>query len=47
MKIIYNDDENSGNLIIKCYFNFEWVSNHTTRMSVFDFIFMLNSGSIN
>lgn len=30
-KITYKGGKNSGNLIIKAYFDSDWASNHTTR----------------
>lgn len=46
IEIIYENNKSSGNLIIKGYFDSNWVSDQATKKSTSDFIFMLNDGPI-
>lgn len=47
LEITYKNDKNSGNLIIKDYFDFNWDFDQITKKLICVFIFMLNSSLVN
>lgn len=46
VQIIYDNNEDSVNLVIKGYSNSNQTSDQTTRKSISDFIFKLNDGLV-